>query len=163
MSYTQKWPTYKKKVKRTNHIFRQLQKLKSGIWGSQQKRYRFSKPIKYDKQRIFFLDGCGGVESIAVSTMHRSNICLMMVLLTETAVTRFIILWNFLWSHCLLHYVQILRSHLNGFMHRPIENMPKFVIYRSFATKLILALFTTSLFIFISCRDGWVAWISFCT
>jgi len=31
-----------------------------------------SKPVKYDKQRILFLNGSGGVESIAVSTLLKS-------------------------------------------------------------------------------------------
>jgi len=45
----------KKKVKQIHYLFKK-RNLKVA-WESQQKRYRFSKPVKYDKQRIFVL-GC---------------------------------------------------------------------------------------------------------
>jgi len=58
--------TYVRKESQTNEPSLQKTKLKSGIWDSQQKQYRFSKPVEYDKQRILFLDGSDVVESTTV-------------------------------------------------------------------------------------------------
>jgi len=48
--------TYVQKESQTNdEMVHQKTKLKSGICDSQQQRHRYSKPVKYDNERIFIL------------------------------------------------------------------------------------------------------------